>query len=76
MGLEFYSMSARCIAVLYMMCKGDPHCKIDKDEFFRQCNQSKVFDMTEEQFKRFKLENIDVAGMSDDKGNIDIWPKN
>lgn len=71
MGLPYYQMSERAIAVLFLMADGDEHALLDKEEFFRQCNALKIFEMTKEQFQRFKHEKINPVGIAK-RGSI--WP--
>lgn len=73
MGLKYYQMAERCITVLYLMSGGDEHAELEKEEFYRQCNELKVFDMSDEQFKRFKQERVNVGQMAQQG---DIWRKN
>lgn len=72
MGLPFYDMSERCISILFLMAEGDEHAPLEKEEFFRQCNETKVFEMTREQFVRFKHERVNPVQIAR-RGAI--WPK-
>ena len=72
MGLPYYEMAGRCIAVLYLMSGGDEKAPLEKEEFFRQCNHLKVFEMSNKEFQRFKMEHIDVQSMVKKDS---IWPK-
>lgn len=70
--LTYYQMCARCVTMLYIMSGGNEHSKISKDEFFRQCNEQKIFEMDERQFEKFKNEHIDIGAMA---RQGDVWPK-
>lgn len=56
----FHDIAERCIAVLFVMTKSDTDIKVDPDEFWRTCKEFRVFDMTNEKFKRWKEEHVGV----------------
>jgi hypothetical protein len=68
--LKYYQMAERCICILYLMSKGDEFLKLEPEEFFRLCREFKIFELDEEQFKRFKHEKLDPVGIVR-KG---LWP--
>jgi hypothetical protein len=72
MALKYYNMAERCITVLFILSGGDEQALIDKEEFFRQCNAFKVFEMTDKEFTQFKFEKLNPVEMVK-RG--DIWPK-
>jgi hypothetical protein len=71
MSLKYYDMAERCITILFLMSGGDQHMPIEKEEFFRQCNEHKLFEMTDKEFKRFKEERVNPVEIAK-RGNI--WP--
>lgn len=72
MALEFYDMAERCFVMLYIMSDGKTDAKIEKEEFYRQCNFNKLFEMTRDQFKQFKSDRM-ISGLVERKG--DLWQK-
>ena len=56
--MNYREMAERCISMLYVMCDGDEKADLNKDEFFRQCNQHRLFELPEQKFKQWKADHV------------------
>lgn len=72
MALTYYQMAERCIAVLFLMAGEDENAPLEKEEFFRRCNELKVFEMDDKKFHQFKYDHLNVAKIAKQG---DVWPK-
>lgn len=57
----YHAMAERCVVVLYLMAEGDEHKPLGHEAFFRECVRLRIFEMTVDEFTKFKKKAIDPS---------------